>query len=142
MVSFEMKIFSKFRIKNDVITLTSWGREGNASNHGRDLDFIWRRESHTSFITATKMKSQPWPSEDERAMNLNWRSRSCIERIITPNIKLTVNQRVTPNNMRLRSCIERIIVSSLQTLHWEGLLKKSCEIEILYREDHESSLEM
>jgi len=86
-----MKTFSKLRTKNDVITLTSWGREGYASNHGRDLDFIWRWESHTSFIAATEIKSQSWPSEDERVTNFNWRSRSCVERIIAPNIRLTVN---------------------------------------------------
>ena len=68
------------------------------------------------------MKSQPWPFEDERATNLKWRSRSCIERIIALNIRSTVNQRVTPNNMRPGSCIERITVSSLQTLYREGLL--------------------
>jgi len=116
-----MKIFSKKK-RNDVKTLTCWRREGYTSNLGWDLDFMWRREGHTPFIAEKEMRLQPWPSEDERATNLNWRSRSCIERIIAPNIRLTVNQRVTPNNMRPGSCIERITVSSLQTLYREGLL--------------------
>ena len=76
-----------------------------------------------------------------RFTNLHWRYRSCIERIITPNTRLTMNHRVAPNNMRSGSCIERITVYSLETLYREGLLKK-CEFEILYGEDHEYSLEI
>ena len=37
-------------------------------------------------------------------------------------IRLTLNQRITPNNMRPGSRIERITVSTLQTLYREGLL--------------------
>jgi len=107
---------------------------------------ILYREDHRIFTSDLVSRGSPEKNVSlrsciERITNLQWRYRSCIKRIITPNIRSTLNQRATPINMRPGSCIERITVSSLETLYREGLLK-TCEFKILYREDHESSLEI
>ena len=132
MILFKMKIFSKLRTKNDVITLTSWGREGYASNHGWDLDFIQRLKGHMPFIakkneiaTLTFWGREGYESslEIEILYQEDHRSKHKVDR----------EPAATSINMRSRSCIERITVSSLETLHREGLLKKMWDRDLVSR---------
>jgi len=89
---------------------------------------IWKRmKSDLRLSREGLLKNVRSRSCIERIMNLHWRYKSCIERITTPNIRLTVNQLATPNNMRPGSCIERITVSSLETLYREGLFWRRFE---------------